>query len=716
MKTITRLYILQVILVVAIIVLLMVLKLNIDKRLNLFLKSSHANNESTVNNILKIDRMIFIRPLRDNSEWDETVKYIENPTKDFEKECLNTLLSTFSFNHIWVFDQNGKQIYYINDSISVNLDTILLADQLTQLLTPDTPFSHFFINKNNELVEISGATVVPTIDTKHTLPAKGYLFIGRNWNMAMINNLEEITGARIQIRKPIIQKHRTTVEESFTISYNLTDLKNRPINTLVFSFPTTYFREWEKDTTILTIINIFIGLCIIILIGFLSRKWLIVPLNSLIKALHMDEYQDLQSLKSVKNEFGEMARLIEDSIITKNELQIEIKNKLETANVLTYLKNKAEESDRLKTAFLSNMSHEIRTPMNCILGFIQMLQQEDYTLEERHQYMSLVSSSGKQLLTIINDILDISRIENDQMILQPEHFDLNDFLENLLLIYINEKQKTGKNDLVIELMKGTSEKECCIYCDSGRLKQILNNLLSNALKFTYSGKITFGYSCEKENLVFFVQDTGLGISPQDQEIIFERFRQAEETHTRKFGGTGLGLPISKGLVELMGGKMWLTSEKGNGSSFYFTLPDVIRHDAILTKKRTDPLTRSLNLSGKTILIVEDVPENIELISYMLKSTRVNIIRADNGLIALNLCQENPSIDLVLMDIQMPVMNGYDATRGIKKIRPELPVIALTAYAFDKDKKSCAESGCNDILSKPINKNELLQKLDNLLGK
>ena len=700
----------------AIIVILVVLKLTENKRLDLFQKSSHSNNERMVENILKIDHEVFMRPLRDNSEWDETVKYIGNPDKEFERECLNSLLPTFLFDHIWVFDQNGKQVYYVNDSNSVNLEALKLANQINHLLTPEFPFCHFFINTNNELVEISGATVVPTVDTKHKLPAKGFLFFGRDWNSDQIKHLEETTGSKIQISKPTIRQNQTTPEIPYTIYYNLPDLKKSAVGMLSFTFPAYNFREWQKDTTIFTIIVIFVGLFVFLIIGFLSRQWLVVPLKSIIKALNTGKNQHLQPLKSLKNEFGQMARLIEDSFITKNELQIELQNKLETEKVLIYHKNKAEESDRLKTAFLSNMSHEVRTPMNCILGFIQLLEQEDYTPEERRQYMSMVSSSGNQLLTIINDILDISRIESNQMILQPVHFDLNNLLDNLLISFTNEKQRTGKNDLVIELGKGISEGQFHVYCDLGRLEQILSNLLSNALKFTYSGKITFGYSYEKENLIFYVHDTGLGISAQNQEIIFERFRQEEETHTKKFGGTGLGLPISKGLIELMGGKMWLTSEQGTGSSFYFSMPGIIRHDSILIKMITTPMNQSFDLSGKTILVVEDVRENIELICTMLKSTQVKILRADNGLIAVNLCQENPSIDLVLMDIQMPVMNGYDATRAIKKIRPELPIIALTAYAFDQDKKSCKDAGCNDFLAKPVRRNDLLQKLGDLLAR
>jgi len=716
MKTTTRLYILQIILIGAIILILMVLKISGEKRLNLFLKLSHANNERLVENILKMDKAVFMRPLHDNSEWDETIEYIEKPTRDFEEVNLNSLLKTYSFNHLWVFDQHMKRVYYINDSTPLNLDTLIPAYPMNRLLTPETPLCHFFINVNNNLVEIIGATIVPTVDTRHTQPASGFLFFGRDWNKEIIQHLEDLSGSRISIVKPFVHGKDTSADEHSAIFYSLSDLKNRTVIQLEFNFPNVYFNEWIKDTTVLTTIYILIGLFSILLIGFLSMRWFYIPLQAIIKTLNTGDNRHLQPVKSAKNEFGEIARLLEDSLITKEYLKAELQNKIEIEKILISLKDKAEESDRLKTAFLSNMSHEIRTPMNCILGFIQLLEQEEYTPEERHHYMSMVISSGNQLLTIINDILDLSRIESNQMILQPVHFDLNKLLEKLLIFFTNEKLKSGKDDLVIELNMGISPGSCHIFCDGVRLEQILNNLLGNALKFTNSGKITFGYTCDQDNLNFFVQDTGCGISAVNQGIIFERFRQEEESHTRKFGGTGLGLPITKGLIEMMGGKMWLISAKGEGATFSFTLPLVIGGDEILPDNVVAPVKKPLNLSGKTILVAEDIPENIELISIMLKPTHVTILRADNGLNALTMCQENFSIDLVLMDIEMPVMNGFDATREIKKIRAELPVIALTAYAFEKDKKSCEEAGCDGFLSKPILKNELFLKLSDLLGK
>ena len=507
MKIITRLYILQIILIGAIIAIMMVVKLTGNIRLNLFLKSSHANNERMVENILKIDREVFMRPLHDNSEWDETVKYIANPAREFEMENLNSLLSTFLFNHIWVFDQNGKQIYYINDSVSVNLDTIKLVSQINDLLTPKSPFCHFFINTGNEVVEISGATVVSTSDTKHTLPAKGYLFFGRNWNREKIKHLEEITGSEIQLFLPAIPKNQTITETPFTINYNLPDLKNRTVGKLIFTFPAYNFQEWKKDTTIFTIIVIIMGLFIILIIGFLSRQWLVVPLKSIIRTLDTGKNQHLQRLKSLNNEFGQIARLIENSIITNNELQVELKNKLDAEKVLTYLKNKAEESDRLKTAFLSNMSHEIRTPMNGILGFAGLLQEPNLTGEEQQEYVRIIEKSGRRMLNIINDIVDISKIESGLMEVDIQESNINDQLE---YIYAFFKPEVERKRMLLILKNTLTLKESIIKTDREKIYAILTNLVKNAIKYTDKGTIEFGctLSTPETFLQFYVKEIG----------------------------------------------------------------------------------------------------------------------------------------------------------------------------------------------------------------
>ena len=707
MKIITRLYILQIILIGAIIAIMMVVKLTGNIRLNLFLKSSHANNERMVENILKIDREVFMRPLHDNSEWDETVKYIANPAREFEMENLNSLLSTFLFNHIWVFDQNGKQIYYINDSVSVNLDTIKLVSQINDLLTPKSPFCHFFINTGNEVVEISGATVVSTSDTKHTLPAKGYLFFGRNWNREKIKHLEEITGSEIQLFLPAIPKNQTITETPFTINYNLPDLKNRTVGKLIFTFPAYNFQEWKKDTTIFTIIVIIMGLFIILIIGFLSRQWLVVPLKSIIRTLDTGKNQHLQRLKSLNNEFGQIARLIENSIITNNELQVELKNKLDAEKVLTYLKNKAEESYRLKTAFLSNMSHEIRTPMNGILGFAGLLQEPNLTGEEQQEYVRIIEKSGRRMLNIINDIVDISKIESGLMEVDIQESNINDQLE---YIYAFFKPEVERKRMLLILKNTLTLKESIIKTDREKIYAILTNLVKNAIKYTDKGTIEFGctLSTPETFLQFYVKDTGIGIPGDRQEAIFERFIQADISDKHARQGAGLGLAISKAYVEILGGKIRVESEPGKGSTFYFTIPYHAGEYTPTSNK--DVFSRedlSLQIRKLKILIAEDDETSDFLITSILNLNSNEVSHVNSGELAVEFCRNDPHFDLVLMDLKMAGIGGYEATRQIRQFNKSVIIIAQTAYGLSGDREKALESGCNDYILKPINKEELL---------
>lgn len=378
-------------------------------------------------------------------------------------------------------------------------------------------------------------------------------------------------------------------------------------------------------------------------------------------------------------------------------------------------KEKAEESDRLKTTFLNNMSHEIRTPMNGILGFSELLEDETLSGEERHQYINIINNNGLHLLSVINDIIDISKIDSNQLTLSKVSFNLNHLFDELFITYEKEKVLKDKKEITLLLEKGFDEDSSTIISDDVRIRQILDNLLSNAMKFTKSGIIKFGYTAIGEKLQFFVQDTGKGIALDKQAIIFERFRQEEETYTRQFGGTGLGLSISKGLAELLGGDMWLVSDEGIGSSFFFTIPYTPLGTEPVISEKVKQQKPDYNFNGKTILVVEDVEDNSDLLNLYFSKTQAELLFAKNGKEAVDICKSHPGFDLVLMDIQLPGMNGYEATREIKKFMPNLPVIALTAYAQLEDRKKCLEAGCNDFLSKPINKATLFMTVDRFLN-
>lgn len=373
-------------------------------------------------------------------------------------------------------------------------------------------------------------------------------------------------------------------------------------------------------------------------------------------------------------------------------------------------KEKAEESDRLKTAFLHNISHEIRTPMNAIVGFTTLLDTPDLNEEIRHQYMDIIFQSSNQLLSIITDIVDISNIEVGQVKVSAGVVNVNALIKNL---YEQFTFRANQKGVLLSCVTSLPDDSSLIVTDSTKFIQILTNLISNALKFTPKGYVEFGYTCKEHDLEFFVKDTGIGIEQEKHERIFERFFQIENVYTKQFTGTGLGLAISKAYTELLGGRIWLKSDVGEGSTFFFTVP----YDNP-GRKKTIPKTNNrkdmATIVGKTILVAEDDRINFLLIREILTKTGVNILWAANGEEAVEICRNNDKIDLILMDIKMPLMDGYEATKIIRNFRPILPIVALTAYAQESDKERAMAEGCVGHISKPVDRTQLYSVLQQFL--
>ena len=399
-------------------------------------------------------------------------------------------------------------------------------------------------------------------------------------------------------------------------------------------------------------------------------------------------------------------------------LEIKVEERTRELNTrnreLVKAKERAEQSDKLKSAFLANMSHEIRTPMNGIVGFANLLIDEEDE-EERKECIDIIISNGEHLLTLISDIIDISKMEAGLMKLNETEFSLNEFVDEIFLLFsTNQAVKEKKLELIPK--KALSNTDSIIIGDKMRLKQVFINLMENASKYTEEGRIEGGYTVNDNFIVFYVKDTGQGIDLRQQHYIFERFMQGNLDHTPEQEGTGLGLAISKAFVNLLGGEIWVESEIGIGSVFYFTLPFNCGKKSTFNTEQQNSFHMEYNWKNKVILVAEDVATNYLLVKKSLRKTEVNLIWAKNGQEAVDECQKGERIDLVLMDIRMPVMNGLEATKLIKSIDPALPVVAQTAYAMDGDRERSLQAGCDDYISKPINLKEFIELIGKYLEK
>ena len=375
---------------------------------------------------------------------------------------------------------------------------------------------------------------------------------------------------------------------------------------------------------------------------------------------------------------------------------------------LIMAKEKAEEADHLKSAFLANMSHEIRTPMNGILGFTSLLKQPNLSEKQKEYYLNIIEVSGFRMLNTINDIIDISKIESGQVEVLNSEVNINTLLNEMFDFFLPEVQK---RNIKLSFANKSDKQQIIINSDKAKLNSIFTNLIKNAVKYTPSGHIDFGYRLNEENaqsvITFFVNDTGIGIPENRQEAIFDRFVQADIDDKDAYEGSGLGLAITKAYVEMLGGKIWVVSETKKGSGFYFTLP----YQSIqIEKPSTDKQDNEPYESHKKmkLLIVEDEEFAIEYLKIALHNFTTDILVAKTGMEAVELCKKNPDLAIILMDMRMPKMNGYEATRKIREFNKDVFIVAQTAYAQIGDREKVLDAGCNDYITKPINKNALLK--------
>jgi signal transduction histidine kinase len=419
------------------------------------------------------------------------------------------------------------------------------------------------------------------------------------------------------------------------------------------------------------------------------------------------------ALKQKNDEFLQLNAELESAnkeYETLNEEYKTINSEILKTNIeLEKAKEKAIESDQLKSAFLANMSHEIRTPMNTIIGFSDLLGEPNISTERRHKFLKLIQSSSEHLLRIIDDIIDVSKLESNQLKINKKSCPLNELLYEIKESQSMIKIVKAKNNIRLQLNIPKNTENINISCDPTRFRQILYNLVSNAFKYTKEGSVEIGYSISDVDSMIhlYVKDTGFGIQPEMFQLIFERFRQIENQNLQE--GTGIGLSITKGLVHLLGGEIWIESKLDEGSTFHFTIPISEESKPIIAENITQHEPNKINLSRCLVYIAEDDISSFLLLEELLEFTGVRLKHAVNGKELINLINSQIP-DLILLDINMPIMNGFEAIDKIRATYPNIPVIAQTAYAMAEEREKCISVGCNDYISKPINAQLLLKKI------
>lgn len=657
-------------------------------------KANSDQYKTEVNRLFDFNSKTQIVTINDLTYWDALVNFTK--TKDtawFNRYIVNEF-PTYEVNYISVYGLDRKFITSVAKKDFKSKDFIPVSAMMHLYRTK---FARFYMRVPEGVIEVFGGTIHPSNDPKKikTKPS-GYFFMARLLDQKYFKNLEEITTSKVQLLNKV--DTGAMGNKKVTAVINLSNSDNIVVAKLLFMRPSHLNFEKTKELLLIIVIATLIGLIAAI---YYSRKWVYKPLRLVTNILESDREISISLLKKEPGEFGYIGNLFEDH--RKNRFQLEKS------------KEKAEESDKLKSTFLANLSHEIRTPMNAIIGFSDLLLNENLSEDLKRKYLKIIKNSGQSLVSIIEDLIEMSKIDAKQIV--PKYKGLN--IDKCIVELYNTLKVTIPEDKKISFQLITNEEKLNndILTDEIKLKQILVNLLTNAIKFTDNGHVAFGYSVnqEKQLLEFTVEDTGIGISEKDLKVIFDRFRRVEDDYSMSLSGLGLGLSISKAYVEMLGGKITVESVYGKGSVFKFTIP-LIYDDIAVDSCMINVDSPDKNADAKIILVAEDDNINYLLLKTILELKNHTVIRARNGQEVVDISAERSDIDLIFMDIKMPVLDGYEAFEIIKRNKPDRIVIAQTAHSSSEVKERIMKAGFSGYITKPLNKEKIYEIINKVFQK
>lgn len=645
------------------------------------------NNE--INSLVNLNSESYSSVINDVTYWDEFVTFTKTKDLNWFNRSVANIIDAYKVDYLAAYTIDKEFITKVSTS-KINTKSII-SDEVFKVLYEKRQ-DKFYVKIPEGIVEVFASTIHPSDDPfKNKHNPSGYFFMMRLLDNDYFSNLEKISSSKISFYEPNQKLAKDLV-------YTIVPIKGYDGSEVAkLLFNRIYKVDFSITKRILLIILIAFIVSLLIF-NFYAVKWSKLPITLIKKVLETGDEKAINSLKNIRGEFRYIGKLFEQNQIQKLLLQKE--------------KERAEESDKLKSAFLTNLSHEIRTPMNAIIGFSDLLDNHELTKEEEKEYRNIISKSGKKLVLIIDDLIEMSKIDTNQIEPKLTEFDLDECIEFVFDEMKNTIPANKKIEFKIEKSKnGFSGK---IISDKTKLMQIITNLLSNAIKFTDVGSVVLFYEVDvqSEQIKIYVIDTGIGIESKYYDSIFKKFRKIENDHSIRGGGLGLGLALTKGYVEILGGTIAVESEIGQGSTFSVTIPLISDKSQAISDELSNANPEKEKI--ETILVAEDDNFNYLLIEKILKLKKYKIIRAEDGAEAVEISLNNNNIDLILMDIKMPKMSGHEAFNEINKIRPNLPIIAQTAYTSTDEVEKIFKSGFSGYISKPINKEKLFELLNKYL--